>query len=88
MVKNKLIYPKKGSTLKVKRIEVYRLINTLNKIYNNSKEERIKIKAKQLLKEANQYKNKHRIDWWDVREYNIFLDEVLFLETIFNKEVH
>lgn len=88
MVKKKLIHSKKGSSSKVKRIEVYRLIKTLNNILNKTKEEKVKVKAKQLLKEADQYKNKHRIDWWDVREYNIFLDEVLFLETIFNKEVH
>lgn len=84
----KLIYPKKGSTLKVKRIEVYELRKTLTNILNKTKEEKVKVKAKQLLKETNKYKNKTRIDWWVVREYNTLLDEVLFLETIFNKEVH
>ena len=38
----KLIYPKKGSTLKVKRIEVYELRKTLTNILNKTKEEKVK----------------------------------------------
>ena len=84
----KLIRSKKGASCKVKRIEVYGLRKTLTNILNNSKEERVKTKAKQLLKETIKYKNKHRIEWYEIKEYNILIDEVLFLETIFNKEVH
>ena len=83
----KLIYSKKGTKV-AKRIEVYELRNTLTNILNKTKEEKVKTKAKQLLKETDKYKNRTRIDWYDVREYNTLLDEVLFLKTIFNKGVH